>query len=101
MSASASKEEIEESLKRIEHPEIRHTLFELGMIKDVEIDGDRVSLTLNLPVPGVPILGFLTDSIRSAVRRIRDDAVVEVKTDVMSEEERMRFVAMARSAWRG
>ncbi len=34
---------MEEALKSVEHPEIAYSLFELGMIKDINIEESKVS----------------------------------------------------------
>ncbi|MEW6681064.1 MAG: iron-sulfur cluster assembly protein [bacterium] len=97
-----AEENIEQALKKIRHPEIDHTLFDLGMIKDVSVkENKKIELTLQVPFIGVPIKDYLIDTIKSAVKNEDEEAEVEVSVKQMSEEERARFMQMAQEAWIG
>ena len=55
MAIENTKVKIEKTLKEIEHPEINSTLFNLGMIKDIDIKEDKVTLTLKVPMLDIPL----------------------------------------------
>ena len=42
------------ALKGVKDPDIQRDLVDLGMIKDIRIDGSAVSLTVNLTTPPAP-----------------------------------------------
>ena len=95
------KNEVEEVLKKIEHPEIAYTLFDLGMIKHVKLENNVVKLTLKVPMLGVPILDYLVASIKESVKEKFPGLEVDIDVAEMNIEERERFMRMAREAWRG
>jgi len=92
---------MEEALKSVEHPEIAYSLFELGMIKDINIEESKVSLVLKVPTLSVPIKDYLITSIEEALKKEDEDVRVEVKVEEMDKEERVRFMKMAQEGWRG
>ncbi len=94
------KNEVEKVLRKIEHPEIAHTLFDLGMISDVKIEEDKVSLTLKVPMLGIPIKDYLIANIRDTLKKEYEDLDVEVKVKEMAEEEKAKFIHMAQERWR-
>ncbi len=95
------KNEVEEVLKEIEHPEIAYTLFDLGMIENVKLENNVVKLTLKVPMLGVPILDYLVASIKESVKEKFPGLEVDIDVAEMNIEERERFMRMAREAWRG
>ena len=64
--ANSALEQVHQALAQVKHPEIAYTLLELGMLKDITVEGNKVSLTLTLPSLGipVPVKDYLVDSIR-------------------------------------
>jgi len=49
VASNISKQEIHQAVAKVRHPEIDHTLVELGMIKDIAMEADRVILTMAVP----------------------------------------------------
>jgi len=82
----------------VKHPAIDRTLMELGILKDITVEGDTVFVTLAFPFPGIPIRELLVESVRKPVEEL--GAKVEVKTTVMTAEELQAFLAMEQEAWR-
>ena len=94
-----SEEDVWKALANVMHPEIDSSLVDLGMIKDVAINRNKVSVTLALPFLGVPIRGYLVDVIREAVTKLGVDVDVEITE--MNEEEVKAFLNMEREKWKG
>jgi len=94
-----SVKEVETALSNAMHPEISYSLVKLGMIRGVEVNGSVVSLTLLLPFPNIPIKGDLVRIIEESIKKLGKNLKVEVKTSEMNEEERKRFLVMAREGW--
>ncbi len=91
-----SVEEVRSALADVVDPELHESIVELGMVRAVEVDGGRVRVEVALTIPGCP----LRDQLRSDVER-RAAAVpgveqVEVRTGVMSPEERAQLMSRAR-----
>jgi ATP-binding protein involved in chromosome partitioning len=95
-----SKWDVNQVLSNIVHPEINFSLVELGMIEDVACRENQVELTLKLPFPEVPIKELLIQNIKSALGEL--DAATQVKIDVqqMTQEERDKFMQMAKKGWK-
>ncbi|MCD6384842.1 DUF59 domain-containing protein [Candidatus Sumerlaeota bacterium] len=100
MLAEFKSNRLEKILKEIEHPEIAYTLFDLGMMNDINISEDKVSLTLKVPMLGIPIRELLISEIESAVKKVEENIEVEIRLEEMNEEERTRFLKMAQQGWR-
>ena len=82
------------------HPEINRTLVELGMVKDITLEGNEVTLALVLPFLGIPvsIKDYLMNSLRQAVMKL--GARVEIRVAEMNQEERLAFLAMEQESWK-
>jgi ATP-binding protein involved in chromosome partitioning len=101
MAKNISEEDVHQAIGQVMHPEISRTLVELGMVKDIALRDDEVSLTLVLPVLGIPasIKDYLVNSLRHAVMKL--GAKAEIKIAEMDQEERLAFLAMEQEGWRG
>ena len=93
------EENVHLALRQVIHPETNHSLVDLGMIKNVIVKGEYVAFTLVLPFLNVPIKEDLVRRIKEAIKKLNADANIEVRFTEMSEEERVRFITMARNAW--
>jgi len=97
---AAYKESINQVLKKIEHPEIARTLFDLEMIKDIENKRNKVKVSLILPMINVPIQDYLKKKIKEAIGEKWPSVKVIINLKEMNDPERIRFVKMAKDAWR-
>ncbi len=94
-----SRQGVETALSKAMHPEINYSLVKLGMIKNVEVSEGVVSLTLVLPFLNIPIKDDLIRLVKGAISKLGKNVRVGVKISEMSEEEREKFLAMAREGW--
>ena len=101
MTIENTKVRVEKALKKIEHPEVTSTLFDLGMIKDIGIKEDKVTLILKVPMVDIPIKDYLINDIKYAVKKESDNVEVEINIEEMSPDERAKFMRMVQDAWRG
>jgi len=99
MTNNISKEEIHQAVAKVRHPEIDRTLVELGMIKDITLEDDKVILSMALPFLGIPIRDYLVHSVEEVVTKLGVET--EVKLTEMNKEERDAFMAMAQEGWIG
>jgi ATP-binding protein involved in chromosome partitioning len=84
-----SRDELLTALSRVNDPEIRKPISELGMIKSVDVDeSGRVVAAIFLTVAGCPMKETLTRDITTALSAVEGVTSVEVILDVMSEEQR-------------
>ena len=101
MAKNISEGNTHHTIGPVMHPEINHTLVELGMVKDTALRNGEVALTLVLPFLGIPtsIKDYLVNSLRQGVMKL--GANVEVRIAEMNEEERLAFLAMEQEGWKG
>jgi Mrp family chromosome partitioning ATPase len=89
-------EQVVDALRGVMHPEIeQRSLVELKMIRDVSVEGSKVTLTLLLPFKQVPIRDELIGRVREAVMELDANLEVEVQLAEMSQQERAAFMAEA------
>ena len=93
------EEKVKEIIGKVMHPEIDASLMELGMIKDIKLEGNKVSLTMVFPFPGVPIRDMLIESVRKSLEE--HGLQVEINETVMTQEELQNFFKMEQKKWKG
>ncbi len=72
-----------EILRPVEDPELRKSLVELNMIRNVKIDGGKVSFTLVLTTPACPLREFIVEDCQKAVKKL--PGVTDVSIEVTAE----------------
>jgi len=92
------KEEVMNILNKVMHPEIDASLVELGMIKEVNVKENKVTVVMVFPFPGVPIKGMLIESVK---KPLEDAGLnVEIKDTVMDQGELEKFFRMEQEKWK-
>src|SRR6516165_2007157 len=82
-------EQVTAALARVNDPEIRRPITELGMVKSVAIGPDgKGRVEVYLTVAGCPLRDTITRDVTAAVSRVPGVTGVDVQLDVMSEEQR-------------
>jgi ATP-binding protein involved in chromosome partitioning len=56
------------ALKKVLDPELRRDIVSLGMVKDLEVDGDAVSLRVELTTPACPLKETIGKDVEAALR---------------------------------
>jgi ATP-binding protein involved in chromosome partitioning len=80
---------IRAALSRVDDPEIRKSITELGMVEAVSCDADGgVRVDVLLTVAGCPMKEQLTRDVTQAVRAVPGVTTVEVHLGVMSDAQR-------------
>jgi ATP-binding protein involved in chromosome partitioning len=65
-----------EALKVVRDPDLNRDIVSLGFVKDVAVDGSRVSFTIELTTPACPVKDQMRDQARAATMAL--DGVSEV-----------------------
>jgi len=101
MAKNILAEDVHQAIEQVLHPEINRTLVELGMVKDITVKHNDVTLTLVLPLLGIPVSvkDYLMNSLRQAVMKL--GAKIEIRVAEMNQEERLAFLAMEQESWKG
>lgn len=93
------EESIVEALKTIYDPEIPVNIYEMGLIYDIQIDGERVDVKMTLTSPACPVAGTLPLEVQAKVEGVPGvgEADVEIVWDpewnpsMMSEAARLEL----------
>lgn len=77
--ALVKEEEIREALKDVIDPEVGIDIIDLGLVKDIIVDGGRAEVNMVLTTQACPLVDHLTEQVRRRVEGIDGISVVEVK----------------------
>ncbi len=83
-------------------PEAGMNIVDLGLVYGVDVDDDRVAVTMTMTTPTCPVGDYLRDSVRDAVRdRFPSLATVDVEItfDPPWTPDRMSDAARAKFGW--
>ena len=76
-----TKEAVLAALSKVQEPELHQDLVTLNMIRNLEIEGDKVSFTVMLTTPACPLRGRIDKEVREAVMTVNGVKTIEVKMD--------------------
>ena len=79
--SQVTKEAVLAALSKVEDPDLKQDLVSLGMIRDLKIDGGKVSFTIVLTTPACPLKSKMEADARAAVQALPGVESVEVKMD--------------------
>ncbi len=96
MTKQVTKEQVLRVLSRVQEPELHDDLVSLNMIRDLQVDGDRVAFTIMLTTPACPLRSQIEEEARKAVASLPGVRKVEIKlaSDVPNDG-RMRGLVSA------
>jgi metal-sulfur cluster biosynthetic enzyme len=86
-----TKEEVFEALRQVEDPELGMDIVELGLLYDVEVDGQRVKVTHSLTSMGCPAGPMIQEDISRVAGEVPgvEDVDIELTWDPPWTPERM------------
>jgi ATP-binding protein involved in chromosome partitioning len=76
-----TKEAVLAALGKVQEPELHKDLVTLNMIRNLEIEGDKVSFTVMLTTPACPLRNQIEAEARKAAMTVPGVGKVEVKLD--------------------
>ncbi len=79
--------QVVDALRPVQDPELRRSIVDLGMVREVHVDGLRVSVQVALTVPGCPMKAEIQQSVVGAVQELEGVDAVDVGFTVMTESE--------------
>ncbi len=84
MSQSLTESAVLDALRVVRDPDLHKDIVALGFVKNVRIDGGRVSFTIQLTTPACPVKDQLRDQARAAVSQLPGvtDIAVEMTASV-------------------
>ncbi len=90
------RNEILRALERVIDPELRRPVTELDMVRDVDIDGGDVRVTIALTVAGCPLRDSFQQQVADVLRAVPGVERVALGFDVMTAEERQALTTKLR-----
>ena len=95
------RDEILRALERVIDPELKRPVTELDMVRDVEIDGGDVRVTIALTLAGCPLRGSIEQQVGDVLRDVRGVERVALGFDVMTPDERQALTTKLRAGFSG
>jgi Mrp family chromosome partitioning ATPase len=86
-----SESAVRKALQGVMDPELHKSLIELGMIREVRIDGGQVEILLALTTMGCPLKEQIVGDVKEAVGALEDVTGVGVELAEMTGEEKRRI----------
>ena len=92
--SAIDREAVWAALSTVQDPEIRRPLVDLGMVASADIAGDHVTVTVLLTISGCPMRSTITNDITQALTAVPHVQGVDVRMDVMTDEQRAELRTM-------
>ena len=83
-----SEAQVIEALRPVEDPELHRSIVDLGMVKEIAIDGGHVQVGIALTIAGCPLRAEIDTRVSTAVRALPEVDAVGITFGVMTDEER-------------
>jgi ATP-binding protein involved in chromosome partitioning len=83
-----TSEDVRRALDTVNDPELQRSIVELGMVRDIVANAERVGATIVLTTAGCPLRNQIRAEAEQALTAIAEGRVVEVKLAAMSGDER-------------
>ncbi|HHP7231482.1 MAG TPA: Mrp/NBP35 family ATP-binding protein [Xenococcaceae cyanobacterium] len=77
-----------EVLRPVQDPELQKSLVELNMIRNVAVEGEKVSFTLVLTTPACPLREFIVEDCQNAVKKLAGVKTVEVEVTAETPQQK-------------
>src|SRR4029450_5432048 len=93
---AVSREAVMRALASVIDPELKRSVVELDMVRNVGVDGPDVAVTIALTVPGCPLRASFEEQVEEALRPVEGIRSVTLDFDVLTPEERQALTAKLR-----
>jgi Mrp family chromosome partitioning ATPase len=88
-------EQIRQQLQAVLHPELQRDIVTLNMVREIDVNDDRVQVVLAVPFKETPVRDELEQGIQEAIAALNGDYDVCVYFAEMGQQERAAFLAQA------
>jgi ATP-binding protein involved in chromosome partitioning len=92
-----NQDDVLAALSTVQDPELRRSVVDLGMVRDIEITDERLAVRLVLTTAACPLKGRIETETEQALAAVADGRRVEVEMDAMSPEECARLAAAVKA----
>ena len=73
------KDKVIAEIKKIYDPEIPVNIYELGLIYDISVKGNDVSVKMTLTTPNCPVAESLPNEVKNSIKEIKEVKDVDLK----------------------
>jgi len=80
---SELQEQVIAAIKKVQDPELPINIYDLGLIRKVEIDGGKVQIDMTLTTPNCPVADLMPSQVFDEVSKVED--VVSVRVELVWE----------------
>ena len=84
---------------KVPHPFINSSLTELGIVTDIDLEDDTLSLVFAWPFPDIPIRDQLVSSIENVVDNM--GFKLHFTERIMTTAEKNDFLILEKQGWKG
>ncbi|WP_200834450.1 Mrp/NBP35 family ATP-binding protein [Amycolatopsis alkalitolerans] len=92
-----TRESILDALRGVDDPELHRSVVDLGMVREIKIDGTEVTVHLALTIAGCPLREYFHRVVPERVRaECPEVTAVQVELSAMTDEERTEAVGGVR-----
>lgn len=87
-----TQERIEEALRKVIDPHIGVSVVDLGMIREIAIEGGEVEVKMVLTTPHCPLAGYLVEQVQRAAEGVAE--VEKAKITLLDEPWSPAFIEL-------
>jgi ATP-binding protein involved in chromosome partitioning len=91
-----TEDQVREALRAVLDPEIGRPIEDLGMLRGVAVEGDRVVVDVLITIEGCPLKDRITADVTDALAPLEGVGGVDVRLSPMTQEQREALVASLR-----
>ena len=96
--SALTREDVLKALSTVQDPELRRSIVDLGMVRDVQVDDQRVAATIALTVAGCPLRNRIRAEAEQALAGVAGGRRVELSLTAMTADERDALAARLRDS---
>ncbi len=85
-----TQENIEKALRKVIDPHVGMSVVDMGMIRDIAIEGNEVEVKMVLTAPGCPLASYLVEQVRKAAEGVA--GVEKAKVTLLDEPWSPAFI---------
>lgn len=86
-------------ITKVEHPYIKESLTNLGIVTDIDLEDNIVQLEFVWPFPNIPIRDELINSIEHVVKELGFS--LSFTERIMNPQEKNEFLILEKAGWKG
>ena len=85
MANALTQQDVIAALKGVKDPDLHRDLTDLGMIRDIVVSSDSVSLTVNLTTPACPMKEQIKREVETALRSRLPESIKTISINLTAE----------------